>query len=122
MADHAYSIAAAVEAGTGTISTTEHMKESGATHPGAGADFPEGHAPRRRPSATLSVIVPVYNEQYLVEASLARLRVLGDTALVESVKIIVVDDGSSDATPEALNRFRAALQSRDPDPKDKRCF
>lgn len=93
------------------------MRDSGATHPGAGADFSEGRAPRRRPSATLSVIVPVYNEQYLVEASLARLRVLGDTALVESVKIIVIDDGSSDATPEALDRFRASLESQEPDPK-----
>ena len=104
-------------AGTGTISTTEHMKESGATHPGAGAGYPAGSAPRRRPSATLSVIVPVYNEQFLVEASLARLRVLSDTALLESIKVIVVDDGSSDATPEALERFRTWLESQEPDPK-----
>ncbi len=101
----------------GTISTAEHMKDSGATHPGAGVGYPEGRAPRRRPSATLSVIVPVYNEQFLVEASLARLRVLSDTALLESVKVIVVDDGSSDATPDALDRFRAWLDSQDPDPK-----
>ena len=93
------------------------MRERGASHPGAGAGISQGLAPRRRPSATLSVIVPVYNEQYLVETSLGRLRVLGDTALLESVKIIVVDDGSSDATPEALERFRASLESQEPDPK-----
>jgi glycosyltransferase involved in cell wall biosynthesis/phospholipid N-methyltransferase len=118
MADHAYAIRVRRRrraAGTGTISTAEHMKEGGASHPGVG--YPAGIAPRRRPSATLSVIVPVYNEQYLVEASLARLRVLGDTALLESVKIIVVDDGSSDATPEALGRFRDSLESQEPDPK-----
>jgi len=93
------------------------MKEREASHPAAGAGFPEGRAPRRRPSATLSVIVPVYNEQFLVEASLARLRVLGDTPLLESIKIIVVDDGSSDATPEALSRFRASLEAQEADPK-----
>jgi glycosyltransferase involved in cell wall biosynthesis/phospholipid N-methyltransferase len=93
------------------------MREGGAAQPGADVGYPGGRAPRRRPSATLSVIVPVYNEQFLVEASLARLRVLSDTALLESVKIIVVDDGSSDATPEALDRFRAWLESQEPDPK-----
>ena len=70
------------------------------------------------PSATLSVIVPVYNEQFLVgEGVWARLRVLSDTALIESVKVIVVDDGSSDATPEALERFRVWLESQEADPK-----
>ena len=63
------------------------------------------------------MIVPVYNEQFLVEASLARLRVLSDSPLLESVRIIVVDDGSSDATPQALDRFRAWLLSQEPDPK-----
>ena len=52
-----------------------------------------------------------------MEASLARLRVLSDTPLLESVRIIVVDDGSTDATPQALDRFRAWLLSQEPDPK-----
>ncbi len=103
--------------GTGTISTAERMREGGAADTGEDVGYPAGHAPRRRPSATLSVIVPVYNEQFLVEASLGRLRVLSDTALIESVKVIVVDDGSSDATPEALERFRAWLESQEADPK-----
>jgi len=103
--------------GAGAISTSNQMKDEEVVHPGAAASFVQGRTPRRRPTTTLSVIVPVYNEQYLVEASLARLRVLGDTPLLEAVKIIVVDDGSSDGTPEALDRFRAALESQEPDPK-----
>ena len=71
----------------------------------------------RKMTTTLSVIVPVYNEQFLVEESLRRLRVLSDTALLDFIKVIVVDDGSSDGTAEALDRFRAFLDSQDPDPK-----
>src|SRR6516225_1769193 len=71
----------------------------------------------RKATTSLSVIVPVYNEQFLVEESLSRLRVLSDTALLESVKIIVVDDGSSDGTQKALHRFRAFLETQAPDPK-----
>ena len=60
----------------------------------------------KRTSTTLSVIVPVYNEQFLVEASLARLEVLAESSLLKHVKVIVVDDGSSDATDAAIARFR----------------
>src|SRR5437899_1379921 len=54
---------------------------------------------------SLSVLVPVYNEQYLVEASLARLEVLAESPLLQRVKIIVVDDRSTDQTPASLLRF-----------------
>src|SRR2546427_5508076 len=55
---------------------------------------------------TLAIIVPVYNEQYLVEASLTRLSLLAESPLLERIKVIVVDDGSSDQTPDVLERFR----------------
>ncbi len=71
----------------------------------------------KRPSTTLSVIVPAYNEQYLIGSSLARLGVLGESPLLESVKIIVVDDGSSDGTAEAIRVFRESIESREADPK-----
>jgi glycosyltransferase involved in cell wall biosynthesis len=82
----------------------------------AGQPFREG-SERRRTSTTLSVIVPVYNEQYLVETSLGRLRVLSESPLLESIKIIVVDDASSDGTADAIRRFRASLESSEADPK-----
>ena len=78
--------------------------------------FREG-AKRRRTSTTLSVIVPVYNEQYLVETSLGRLLVLSESPLLESIKIIVVDDASTDGTAEAIRKFRAAIETSETDPK-----
>ncbi len=62
-----------------------------------------------RSGTTLAIVVPVYNEQYLVEASLRRLVLLGDSELLERIQVIVVDDGSSDRTPTVLARFRRSL-------------
>ena len=67
-------------------------------------------------TTSLSVLVPVYNEQYLVQASLERLTHLAEAPLFERVKVIVVDDGSSDQTPAALEAFRLSL-SATPHPK-----
>jgi glycosyltransferase involved in cell wall biosynthesis len=72
---------------------------------------------RRRAVTSLSILVPVYNEQYLVETSLRRLQVLAESPLLERIKIIVVDDGSSDGTAEVLVRLRSSLESEEVDPK-----
>ena len=78
-----------------------------------GLEFDSGQTSREtRTNTTLSVIVPVYNEQFLIESSLARLEVLGESSLLERIKVIVVDDASSDGTPEALARFRESCKSR----------
>ena len=50
---------------------------------------------------SLSVIVPVYNEQYLVEASLRRLAILLESPWLNRVRVIVVNDASTDHTAGA---------------------
>jgi glycosyltransferase involved in cell wall biosynthesis len=55
---------------------------------------------------SLSILVPVYNEQYLVESSLQRLAVLADCPLLSRVRVIVVDDASKDQSAEVLQRFQ----------------
>src|SRR5262249_9430843 len=58
---------------------------------------------------SLSVLVPVYNEQYLVKASLKRLEVLTESPWLDRVRVIVVNDASTDQTGEALRSFREEL-------------
>jgi glycosyltransferase involved in cell wall biosynthesis len=53
--------------------------------------------------------VPVYNEEYLVAASLERLMCLADSPFLDRVQIIVVNDGSSDRTWEAISQFKESL-------------
>ncbi len=62
----------------------------------------------RRLRTSLSVLVPAYNEQHLVASSLSRLSILASSPLLERVEIIVVDDCSTDGTPEVLRDFAAS--------------
>jgi glycosyltransferase involved in cell wall biosynthesis len=63
------------------------------------------------PKLSLGIIVPVYNEQYLVETSLKRLAVLDESPWLTRVRVVVVNDASTDQTGEALQRFREKLWS-----------
>jgi glycosyltransferase involved in cell wall biosynthesis len=65
---------------------------------------------------SLSVLVPVYNEQYLVYTSLQRLKILDTSPHLERVEVIVVDDCSKDESPGVLERFKKE-QIGDPDSK-----
>ena len=61
----------------------------------------KGHGPSTfsmNTPTSLSVLVPAYNEQYLVYASLERLKILAESPLLERIDVIVVDDGSTDQT------------------------
>jgi dolichyl-phosphate beta-glucosyltransferase len=60
---------------------------------------------------TLSIVIPIWNEERRLPALLAGLqadadRVAHDLGL-ELVEVIAVDDGSTDATPEVLAKFDA---------------
>jgi glycosyltransferase involved in cell wall biosynthesis len=56
-------------------------------------------------AASLSILIPVYNEETLIEEQLRRVA----TAPLELHKeIVVVDDGSQDRTLAAIERFRVA--------------
>lgn len=57
-------------------------------------------------SFRLSVLVPVYNERHVVEASLRRVMALKDE-LISSLEVIVVDDRSTDGSWEILERLAA---------------
>jgi glycosyltransferase involved in cell wall biosynthesis len=54
---------------------------------------------------SVSVLVPVYNEQHLVAECLSRLALLAQCEFLSSIEVIVVDDGSTDHTPEVLADF-----------------
>jgi|CXWL01.1.fsa_nt_gi SAM-dependent methyltransferase len=54
-------------------------------------------------SRVLSVIVPVYNERYLVEELLDRV-LAAQVPDIERIEVVVVDDGSTDGTTEILAR------------------
>jgi glycosyltransferase involved in cell wall biosynthesis len=63
---------------------------------------------------TLSILVPAYNEQYLVSASLERLKILSESPLLGRIQVIVVNDGSSDQTAEALDKFESTVNTAAP--------
>jgi glycosyltransferase involved in cell wall biosynthesis len=62
------------------------------------------------PKLSLSILVPVYNEQYLVESSLKRLEVLAESSWLSRVRVIVVNDASTDQTRDVLSSIRERLQ------------
>ncbi len=58
-------------------------------------------------SALVSIIIPVYNDERNVAAAI-------DSALSQTLKdveVIVVDDGSTDSTPEVLKRYEGRIVS-----------
>jgi glycosyltransferase involved in cell wall biosynthesis len=66
---------------------------------------------KKRNNTSLSVVVPAYNEQYLIEASLQRLWVLEQSSRLTHINVIVVNDCSTDSTEASLERFRKSLET-----------
>jgi glycosyltransferase involved in cell wall biosynthesis/phospholipid N-methyltransferase len=56
-------------------------------------------------ATSVSVLVPVYNEQHLAAECLNRLTLLAQCEFLSSIEVIVVDDGSTDLTPQVLAEY-----------------
>ena len=56
-------------------------------------------------SVTLSIVIPMFNEEAVLPLLVERLRPLAD-GLGTAYEVVAVDDGSSDATPVLLERLR----------------
>lgn len=61
---------------------------------------------------SLSVLVPVYNEEFLVEKSLNRLFVLDESPHLEKIQIVVVNDCSTDSTFNILKKFNEEFSNK----------
>jgi len=66
-----------------------------------------GHTPELPSSFRLTVLVPVYNERHVVEASVRRVLALSHP-LIRELEVIVVDDCSTDGTSDVLRKFAAS--------------
>lgn len=69
-----------------------------------GSVFKRSGAPRA--SFRLSVLIPVYNERHVVEASVRRVLAL-EHPLISELEVIIVDDCSKDGSTEVLRRLAA---------------
>ncbi len=56
-------------------------------------------------SASLSIVIPAFNEEAVLPLLLQRLKPVCD-GLGTAYEVVMVDDGSSDATPVLLQRYR----------------
>ena len=89
-------------------------EQAGCTEPAAAATTHSSVPATGRPagsrsiptSVKLSVVVPVYNERYLVRDLLARVLSVSDPCLRE-LEVLVIDDGSTDGTREILRQLAA---------------
>src|SRR5690348_14681805 len=61
---------------------------------------------------SVSILVPVYNEQHLVAECLNRLVLLAHCEFLSSIEVIVIDDGSTDGTPQVLAGFAGSYAGR----------
>jgi SAM-dependent methyltransferase len=92
-------------------SQDEIVSAAKSSNAGQAVRWTDGDRLRRRNSTTLSVLVPAYNEQFLIEASLTRLSVLNESHRLDHIQVIVVDDCSNDSTPRAIERFQRFLET-----------
>ena len=67
--------------------------------------------PAKSDSISLTILVPAYNERYLIGESLGRLKILEAESHLSGIEVIVIDDGSTDGTALLLENFKNNLAS-----------
>ena len=65
--------------------------------------------PRRTAPPVLDVVIPVYNEEATLEASVRRVRAFLDDAMPYTARLTVVDNASTDATGDLAAQLAAEL-------------
>lgn len=83
------------------------MNENPGTGKSACSDAGGGAAPSQTGSPQLSIVIPAYNEEARLGASLKRMLAYFD-GVDYSYEILVVDDGSSDGTAAAVEAIRSS--------------
>jgi glycosyltransferase involved in cell wall biosynthesis len=66
------------------------------------------------PTMLISVVIPAYNEEQYLGRCLAALA--RQTCPADRFEVILVDNGSTDATAEIARRYRGATQGGGPRP------
>ncbi|MGC9341605.1 MAG: glycosyltransferase family 2 protein [Bacteroidales bacterium] len=61
----------------------------------------------------LDIIIPVYNEAELIQITLEKLRSVKFPEHIEKVKIIVVDDSSTDNSAEQINEYLRSAKAKE---------
>jgi glycosyltransferase involved in cell wall biosynthesis len=95
---------------TGTVQQRGSGRAGG---PGAAPIFPpHGYGSRMKPeqdsaSVKLSVVIPVYNERFLVRELIERVLAVSVPSIRE-LELLVIDDGSKDGSREILREVAAA--------------
>ena len=76
-----------------------------------------GVAPQRGDRPFLTIVIPAYNEERRLPPSLAKVAAYL-RAQPYGAEVLVVENGSTDATSAAVERFNACLLYTSPSPRD----
>jgi hypothetical protein len=99
------------------INQAETLKRQQGSHTyqseaGTKLEIPAKNSSDATGTVSLTVLVPAYNERYLIAESLRRLKVLEQCPHLSRIEVIVVDDGSTDGTAQILEASKRELTSR----------
>lgn len=60
---------------------------------------------------TLSIIIPVYNEELLIEGTIKRLTAVDYPSFIENVEFVIINDASTDGTENTIDSIKSNWNS-----------